>query len=346
MRQRLVVITGGAGFIGGHLCHFLQSLGYYVRLLDSRPFGQSQWRSVDVMQGDVRDPKMLNRAMRGASFVIHAATAPVASNSGDVFATDVFGTWSVLQAAQRAGVARLVYLSSVAVYGDQFHRLMHEDDSLMGYGPYAEARIEAEYLCHSARLAGLCVSTLRLTSVVGPGARGVFASLYRAAAAGRNFPMLTRGDDPCQVLDVEDLCQAVHRCLLAPQDLVNDTFNLGGLARGTWRESFQAVLDRAGYGKRVIGIPAGPALTLLRWLDHLGWRVGESPLGTSPLPWLQSVRATAARDSYCAVRRIDSKLGFQPRYSGRDALVRHFDRYLGHVTRQNITALPQLQALP
>jgi nucleoside-diphosphate-sugar epimerase len=259
---------------------------------------------------------MLNRAMRGASFVIHAATAPVASNSGDVFATDVFGTWSVLQAAQRAGVARLVYLSSATVYGDQLHRLMHEDDSLMGHGPYAEARIEAEYLCHNARLAGLCVSTLRLTSVVGPGARGVFASLYQAAAAGRNFPVLIREDDPCQVLDVEDLCHAVHRCVLLPQELVNDTFNLGGSAHGTWCESFQAVLDRAGYGKRVIGIPAAPALTLLRWLDHLGWSVGES------------VRATAARDSYCAVRRIDSKLGFQPRYSGRDALVRHFDRYL------------------
>ena len=232
MRQRLVVITGGAGFIGGHLCQFLQSLGYYVRLLDSRPLGQPQSRSVDVMQGDVRDPKMLNRAMREASFVIHAAAAPVASNSGDVFATDVFGTWSVLQAAQRAGVARLVYLSSAAVYGDQLQRLMHEDDSLMGYGPYAEARIEAEYLCHGARLAGLCVSTLRLTSVVGPGARGAFASLYQAAAAGRNFPMLTHGDDPCQALDVDDLCQAVHRCLLVPQGLVNDTFNLGGHARG------------------------------------------------------------------------------------------------------------------
>jgi nucleoside-diphosphate-sugar epimerase len=334
MKQPMVLITGGAGFLGGHLCQFLQSLGCYVRLLDSRPPGQSQWRLVDVMQGDVRDPRMLNRAMRGASFVIHAATAPMASNSGDIFATDVFGTWSVLQAAQRAGVARLVYLSSAAVYGDQLHRLMHEDDSLMGYGPYAEARIEAEYLCHSARLAGLCVSTLRLTSVVGPGAGGVFASLYRAAAAGRNFPMLTRGDDPCQVLDVEDLCQAVHRCLMVPQELVNDTFNLGGLARGTWRESFQAVLDRAGHGNRVIGIPAAPALTVLRWLDHLGWPVGES------------VRATAARDSYCAVRRIDSKLGFQPRYSGRDALVRHFDRYLGRATRQSITALPQLQALP
>jgi nucleoside-diphosphate-sugar epimerase len=346
MRQRFVLITGGAGFIGGQLCQFLQSLGYYVRLLDSRPLGQAHWQSVDAMQGDVRDPKMLDRAMHGASFVIHAATAPVASNPGDIFATDVFGTWSVLQAAQRAGVARLVYLSSAAVYGDQLHRLMHEDDSLMGHGPYAEARIEAEYLCHNARLAGLCVSTLRLTSVVGPGARGVFASLYQAAAAGRNFPMLTRGKELCQVLDVEDLCQAVHRCLLVPRDLVNDTFNLGGAARGTWSESFQAVLDRAGYGKRVIGIPAAPALTVLRWLDYLGWPAGESPLGTSPLPRLQSVRATAVRDSYCAVRRIDSKLGFQPRYSGRAALIRHFDRYLGRAACESVAALPQLHALP
>jgi nucleoside-diphosphate-sugar epimerase len=334
MKQPLVLITGGAGFIGGHVCQLLDSLGYHVRLLDSRSPGHAPGRSVEVMQGDVRDPEMLNRAMRGASFVIHAATAALTSNPDDIFATDVFGTWSVLQAAQRSGVARVIYLSSAAVYGAQLHRLMHEDDPLMGCGPYAEARIEAEYLCHSARLAGLCVTTLRLSSVIGSAARGVFASLYRAAAAGRNFPLLTWGDEPCQVLDIEDLCQAMHLCLLVPQNLVNDTFNLGGHVHGTWRESFQAVLDRAGHGKRVVGIPGAPVATVLRWLERLGWPGGES------------VRESAPRDSYCAVRRIDAKLGFQPRYSGREALVRHFDRYVGRAPRGNVVALPGLHALP
>ena len=335
MKQPLVLITGGAGFIGGNVCQLLHSLGYHVRLLDSRSPGHAPGRSVEVMQGDVRDSKMLNRAMRGASVVIHAASAAPTSNPGDLFATDVFGTWSVLQAAQRCGVARVIYFSSCAVYGAQLHRLMHEDDPLMGCGPYAEARIEAEYLCHSARLAGTCVTTLRLTNVIGPTAGGVFARLYQAAAAGRHFPMLGLGDDPCQVLDMEDLCQAVHLCLLVPQSLVNDTFNLGGQVRGTWRESFQAVLDRAGYGKRVIGIPAAPAATVLRWLERLGCPVGES------------VRATAAApESYCALRRIDAKLGFQPRYSGRESLVRHFDRYLGRAARGNVVALPGLHALP
>jgi nucleoside-diphosphate-sugar epimerase len=333
MTHPLVLITGGAGFLGEQLCQFLQSLGCTVRLLDNRSPGRPPRRSVEVMQGDVRDPKMLNRAMRGASVVIHAAAAPRGSSPGEVFATDVFGTWSVLQAAQRSGVERVIYLSSVAVYGAQLQRLMHEDDRLMGCEPQAEARIEAEYLCHNARLAGLCVTTLRLTSVVGPSNRGVFDSLYQAAVAGRNFPMLISGDDPCQVLDIEDLCQAVYRCLQLPQEHVNDTFNLGGQARGTWRESFQAVLDRAGYGKRVIGIPAAPALAMLQWLERLGWSVGEA------------TRATAARDSYCAIRRIDAKLGFQPRYSGRDALVRHFAGYLSRAASENVIPFPGLQAL-
>lgn len=346
MKQPLVLITGGAGFLGGHLCQFLQSQGYPVRLLDNRPLEPAPWRPVDVVQGDVRDPKMLNWAMRGAGVVIHAASAAAAAKPGDIFATDVFGTWSVLAAAQRCSVARVIYLSSTAVYGEQLHRLMHEDDPLMGCGPYAEARVEAEYLCHNARLAGLCVTTLRLTSVIGPGAGGLLAHLYQAAAGGRHFPMLSRGGDPCQALDVEDLCQAVHRCLLIPRDLGNDTFNLGGHARGTWRESFQAVLDRAGYGKRVMDIPRAPALTVLRWLDQLGWTGGEPPPGTSLLPRLQSLRATAARDGCCAVGRIVTKLGFQPKYSGRNALLRQFDRYLGRVARGGVVALPGLQALP
>jgi nucleoside-diphosphate-sugar epimerase len=202
------------------------------------------------------------------------------------------------------------------VYGRQAHQLMHEGDPLHGCGAQAEAKIEAEHLCERARFSGLCTAVLRPTGIVGPGLRGAFARLYDSAFSGREFPMLGTGNEPCQVLDVEDVCQAIYQCLVMRADLVNDTFNLGTPARGSMRASVQAVLDRAGRGKRVIAIPRLPGRAALRVLEFLrGTSVGVQtfdPVGQC---------------SYVSVRHIDRKLDFRPRYAGCDALVRNYEEY-------------------
>ena len=101
--------------------------------------------------------------------------------------------------------------------------------------------------------------------------------------------------------------------------LVNDTFNVGATEFGTMHENVQAVLDRAGHGKRVVGVPAPPAVLLLRLL---------AALKLSPLyGWIYE---TADRDSVVAVDRLQARLGFTPRYSNRAALLRNYDWYVAH----------------
>jgi nucleoside-diphosphate-sugar epimerase len=101
--------------------------------------------------------------------------------------------------------------------------------------------------------------------------------------------------------------------------LVNDAFNVGAKQFGTMRENFQAVLDRAGHGRRVIALPAAPAIAVLRLLEALR---------LSPVyAWIY---ATAARDSWVSIERIERTLGFCPRYSTRDALIRTYDWYVQH----------------
>jgi nucleoside-diphosphate-sugar epimerase len=163
------------------------------------------------------------------------------------------------------------------------------------------------------------VPILRPKTFVGPERLGVFEMLYDWAADGRGFPVLGRGDNRYQLLDVEDLCQAIDLCCTAEPALTNDTFNVGAAAFGTMRENFQAVLDRAGFGRHVIGLPVGAAIQLLRLLE----RVHLSPL----YRW---VYETAAEDSFVSIERIRDRLGFSPRYSNRDALIRNYDWYLVH----------------
>src|SRR5262249_16835664 len=127
---------------------------------------------------------------------------------------------------------------------------------------------------------------------------------------------LGNGHNRYQFLDVEDLCDAIWLCLTLPAAVVDDTFNIGAADFGTIRSDYQAVLDAAGHGKRVIGIPAAPAIFALRLLEKLA---------VSPLyKW---VYETVAKDSFVSIDKAQRQMGWQPKYSNRDALLRNFAWY-------------------
>jgi nucleoside-diphosphate-sugar epimerase len=231
----------------------------------------------------------------------------------------VEGTRIVLEAAFSHGISRVIFTSSTSVYGIPDHHPLLEEDRLQGVGPYGEAKIEAEKHCLSFRVAGHCIPVLRPKSFVGPERLGVFELLYDWAYDGRNFPVLGAGDNLYQLLDVEDLCEAIHLCATRDPARVNDTFNVGAKKFGTMRENFQAVLDRAGHGKHVISLPAQPMIWTLKLLEQLH---------LSPIyKWIYD---TAAQESFVSIEKLETKVGFVPRYSNRDALLRNYDWYVAH----------------
>jgi len=232
----------------------------------------------------------------------------------------VDGTRNVLEAARKAGAERVVHVSSTAVYGIPDHHPICEDDPLEGVGPYGEAKVRAEAVALEYRDAGLCVPILRPKSFVGPERLGVFALLYDWAKDGKNFPIIGRGDNRYQLLDVEDLCDAVYLAATLDETTVNDTFNIGAKAFQTFREDLQAVLDCAGFGKRIVPLPAGPVIVTLKVLEQLG---------LSPL--YQWVYETAGKDSFVSIEKAEAALGFAPRYSNRDALIRNYRWYLDNL---------------
>jgi nucleoside-diphosphate-sugar epimerase len=313
------LITGGAGFLGINLVRHLLGRGHGVRSLDIAPFAYPERGAVEAIQGDIRDAAMVERAMAGVDLVVHCAAALPLYKPEEIFSTEVCGTRLLLESAHAHRVARFVHISSTAVYGIPDHHPIYEDDRLQGVGPYGEAKIQAEQICLGFRSKGMCVPILRPKSFVGPERLGVFELLYDWAYDGRNFPVLGSGNNLYQLLDVEDLCRAIYLCATAEQGLVNDTFNVGAKRFGTMREDFQAVLDHAGHGGRIIGFPAQPVIWALRLLE---W-ARVSPLYN----W---VYETAAKDSFVAIERIESRLSFVPDYSNRDALIRNYEWYVAN----------------
>lgn len=313
------LVTGGSGFLGINLVRWLLDRGVPVRTLDIAPFDYPERGRVDAVLGDIRDRATVAQAMGGVDTVVHAAAALPLASEDDIRSTDVGGTQVLLDAAWRQRVDRFVFISSTAVYGIPDHHPIVEGDALQGVGPYGSAKIEAERLCAGYRARGLCVPVLRPKSFVGPERLGAFELLYDWAADGHAFPVLGQGDNRYQLLDVEDLCEVIWRCLTLERAQVNDTFNVGAAVFGSMRDNMQAVLDRAGHGRRVVALPLRPAVCLLRGLEALH---------LSPLyRWIYE---TAATESAVSIERLQARLGFTPRHSNRDALQRNFDWYLAH----------------
>src|ERR671917_2876799 len=319
MEREKVLITGGAGFLGINLIRHLMARGYEISSLDVEEFDYRERGKIETTKGDIRDKALVSRAMGGVDLVVHTAAALPLYSPEDIYTTDVEGTRNVLEAARRHEVERVVHVSSTAVYGIPDHHPLYETDKLEGVGPYGQAKIQAEMICLEYRAKGLTVPIIRPKSFVGPERLGVFALLYDWAFTGHNFPMIGSGNNRYQLLDVEDLCDAIALCLTLPEEQVNDTFNIGAREFTTMKEDYQAVLDYAGHRKKVVGFPATPAIWSLRVLDKLK---------LSPLyKW---VYETASKDSFVSIEKAERQLGYAPKFSNKEALIRNFRWYLEH----------------
>src|SRR5579883_13541 len=285
-----ILVTGGSGFLGINLIRHLLARGFQIRSMDIEPFDYPERSSVDWQIGDIRNAAAVDRAMAGIDAVVHGAAALPRCTRGEILSTNVDGTGRLLESAARHGVKRFVYISSTAVYGLRPHHPALESDPLEGVGPYGESKIRAERLCVSAREPGFCVPILRPKSFVGPERLGAFELLYEFAASGHGFPVIGSGENRYQLLDVADLCEVIERCLQVAPERIDDVFNVGAERFGSLRDSFQAVLDRAGFGRHIVSLPAAPAILILRVLGALH---------LSPLyPWIYE---TAVRESFVSI---------------------------------------------
>lgn len=308
-----VVVTGAAGMLGTHLTARLRAEGRPTLGVDLRPC-DGPHRIVDI-----RDTDALRTAFTGASAVVHCASALPSYPTGTIRSVIVDGTAAVLAAAGQVRVPRVVQISSTAVYGLPTVVPTTEAYPREPVDPYSRAKADAEELAEKFRADGMCLTTLRPKTFLGPGRMGLFAMLFEWAQEGRHFPVIGKGDVRTQMLAVDDLVDAVLLALDAPPDIAADTYNIAAARFGTIREDFQAVLDAAGHGRRVIGLPAWPTVRALAVLR----RVGLSPVYGRLLHKLLA-------DSYVSVDKARDRLGFKPALSNRDAILASYHWWREH----------------
>lgn len=310
-----IVVTGGCGMLGGSLVRRLAGDGYQVGVVDLREPAEPE-PGVVYTAADVRNEAAVVGALAGADAVVHTAAALPSYPADQIRSVIVAGTAAVLAAARAARVERVVHISSTAVYGLPVVVPTTEEHPREPVDRYGAAKADAEQVCEQYRAGGMCVPVLRPKTFVGAGRMGLFSMLFDWAADGRNFPVLGRGDVRIQMCAIDDLLDAVLLALTADAATANDTFNIAASDFGTIRADFQAVLDAAGHGKRVVSIPARPAVAALTVLQ----RARLSPVYGRLIHKLLA-------DSYVSIAKAQQRLGYAPRYSNQDALLQAFSWY-------------------
>jgi nucleoside-diphosphate-sugar epimerase len=315
----LVAISGGAGFLGLHLARRLRADGRSVRTLDVAPLDDAGLEAgVEHLRADVRDERAAARLVAGAEVLVHAAAAlPIQASGSAIRSVNVGGTATALAAGREAGVRRVVFVSSTAVYGVPERHPIHEEDPLVGVGAYGESKIEAEAVCRAFAARGLESVVVRPKTFVGPERLGVFEILFDWVREGRRIPILGDGSNRYQLLAVDDLVDAVVRCFDAP--VSGETVNVGAGRFGSVREDLEALCRHAGSGARLLPVPARPAEVLLRGLEL-----------TRLSPLAEWHYRTAHRDSYVSIEKARRLLGWEPRLSNAEALCATYDWYLAH----------------
>ncbi len=219
-----ILVTGGAGFIGSHIVEQALRRGDAVRVLDNFSTGRREnldrlQGDLEVLEGDLRDPRMVKQAVQGVELVFHQAafiSVPQSMQEPETcFAINVTGTVTLLEAARQAGVRRVMLASSTAVYGDTDVFPTPEETPLRPLSPYALSKQVSElYAALYTRALGLPVVALRYFNVYGPRQRpdseyaAAIPIFVRLLAAGQPLTIFGNGRQSRDFIFVSDVAHA------------------------------------------------------------------------------------------------------------------------------------------
>ncbi len=317
MKQRIVV-TGGAGYIGGHMAHYLVDKGYDVIVIDNLSTGHKEFipKRAKFFQLDLRDKEELTRlliklkpqaVMHFAAFIVvpESVTKPL-----KYFENNVGGTLSLLSAMEQAKVNKLVFSSTAVVYDPAISKPISENDKINPLSPYAQSKwLVEQILAECSKAQGLRYAVLRYFNVAGSHPDwGVGIKMLKPthlipnitrAFAGKQGEITIFGhkyptkDGTCvrDYIYVVDLCEAHWLALKALQaGMPSNVFNLGSGKGFTVKEVVEAA-------KQVLNIPVkvnqtGPRAGDIPYLVA-SFRKAKRLLGWQPKASLKEIIKTA-----------------------------------------------------
>ena len=303
-----VFVTGGAGFIGSHVCERLLHSGAEVIAFDDFSSGNTRIEGATVIEGDVRNFEEVLAAMADCTHVVHlAALASVPAsfaNPSQSESVNLQGTLNVIEAARQAGAKRIVFSSTAAIYGDATDQPVTESTTANCQSPYAEDKLAAEVAILNS---GIDAISLRYFNVHGPrqDTNGAYAAVIPAFIqmlmnhqSPKIFGTGEATRDFVSVMDVADIN------LLALQ--TNDASALG----------------------QIYNVASGSSMSVMELFTTLRNLLAEKEHTIAAIePTLESPREGDILHSSASIERAKTNLGFNPETNPHQALKATVEAY-------------------
>jgi len=319
------VVTGSSGLLGHCLVERLEERGDELRLVDiAEPEGAGHRGDHPLTLCDISEPGALDTALAGADVIYHLAAAqrmkPQFQWSEErIYTSNLEAVRNVLEGAERAGVPKVVHISSSGIYGIPKTLPVGEDHVQDPLGSYGESKIEAETLCRQALDRGLDVTALRPMTLFGPRMTGVFTILFEWVRRGKPVFLLGSGRNRVQGASSWDVADAAIAATQSP-NARGAMVNLGAEPDGvpSVREWTEQLIAHAGGRSPVICIPAALLRNTARVLDVFG---------VSPI--VPEHYKLADSDFVLDIRAAKDALGWAPKYDNAQMLGQAYDWYVG-----------------
>jgi UDP-glucuronate 4-epimerase len=281
MKDKRILVTGGVGFIGSHLCESLRNSGaevaaydnfdsYYSRELKERNASPLISAGVRIMEGDIRDEALLKRSIYSFApdVVVHlAARAGVRPSLEDpklYVDVNVYGTIKLLEIAREAGIRKIVFASSSSVYGEsQADKFRESDSTDHPLSPYGATKKAGELLCYTYHhLFEMSIACLRFFTVYGPRQRPDLAirKFVRLALDDKELPVFGDGKSSRDYTHIRDILTGIEGAIrwCDAETPRYDIFNLGSSHPVVLNDMIQMIEEAVGKPIRRIALPEQP----------------------------------------------------------------------------------------
>ncbi|MBN1894685.1 NAD-dependent epimerase/dehydratase family protein [bacterium] len=320
--MKKILVTGGSGFTGGHLCRRLAGSGCDVRtlVLPGQDVSSLETAGVTIIRGDLVRRETLDEAVRGVDTVYHIAAVYHEENIPRQLFWDVnvAGTRNMLEVSRAAGVRRFVHCSTVGVQGEIAHPPATEEAPYRPGDYYQQSKMEGELAALEFARKGMPVVVFRPVGIYGPGDKR-FLKLFRHIQSGR-FRMIGSGKVLYHLTYIDDLVEGILLTGTVP-GIEGEVFTLAGGEYVTLNELVRIIAEILGVKISKLHIPVWPV-----WTAGALCELACRPLRLSPPLYRRRVDFFI-KDRAFDIGKARKHLGYQPRVDLRTGLANTAEWY-------------------
>lgn len=316
------LVTGGSGFLGNLIARRLLARGEHVKVLDvwedpGRP------REIEFIHCDILDREGVRAAMQGVDIVHHnVALVPLTKSGKRFWDVNVEGSRIAAEESVSTGVQALVHMSSSAIFGAPEQHPITDETPLQPLEIYGRAKLAGEQaVTQVCQRSGLPLIVIRPRTILGEGRFGIFQILFDWIREGYSISIIGDGSNQFQFVHAHDLMDAYMLALEAARP---GAYNVGTDRFGTIRETLENLIVHAGSTSKVMSLPVGLTITVLRVADFMG----ISPLA----PWHY---LTYHKPFYFDVSKL-AALGWKPGYSNDEMFQESYDWFCANSEQTEI----------